>query len=936
MAIKWTGLLVLTFCVSVSLVTEARRLNQFVRYFEPLSYPPYQVHRDHVRHRRDTVQRWTASPKRNRQASFRDRGETKLPDSRSHDEEGTGNASVRILPVYSRRVCNLKVSVDHLMYEHMYRGEQNPSRTRARITALIASHVNRASAVYRRTSFGGIQDISFIVQKIRINDSRSCAEGVKEDNPFCSDGIDAGYLLHLTSKENNDDFCLAYTWTFRDFADGILGLAWIARAQLGQGGICEKNRPSVDQNPGTTEFRQFYLSLNSGIMTFLNYNSPVSQAVSEITFCHEIGHNFGSPPLMHDILLDALPAELRHLSAASSSSPQPYDDLCAAVLARYGETYRPLPGTRDGTTRPAAGSTTATSPHALEPAIDTDIVTSAVGPPIAESSPAMSNEPAFSTSTLCTSCQQELPSSSKSPAAEFQAPNQLRPNVRHAATMTENPEHHPLGPPLVDQTAYPLPATQADNPPAAPHTRSPAPTKQLHSATTAAPSSSLSSMAHHTEISRATSICSARLAARLQSTRQLMQQPHPVMCHRQRHNQHRRRNNCVARPSQLRSCRRTSKHAGPDELRLRSTLFLRYLRPSVRKNRQHHNSLSEFLGPLPISTSSVSLAPSNSVSSSRPSPAALLPESPPRDFVISDGYVNILHDSPPGVSCYGACAPCGARGNYIMFPSATKGSEFNNDKFSPCSIRNITNVLKPMFEGRSNRENCFQVDGGPICGNDIVEEDEECDCGFFANDCQEKCCYPRHNTLGAPGCTLRKGKDCSPSAGPCCSTECRLHDSSVMCSTDNLCRNYGLKDCTLAGSEYTVDELCLLACEGPSGGCLPACDFPSMKAHCGVTMTPGSPCNALRGYCDVFRKCRDVDAEGPLARLQRIFFGEKSVNKIKEFISIHPLLSVFLALGSLWLMIVVFRCLAVHTPTSNPNKKPAHKLKDTLKQPWKL
>ncbi|KAL1484656.1 hypothetical protein MTO96_032464 [Rhipicephalus appendiculatus] len=733
MAIKWTGLLVLTFYFSESLVAEARRLNQFVRYFEPLSYPPYQVRRDHVRlrrslnqgaqhdrrhvylrfqgfnrlfhlklrpdtsvfhndlvvetsllgrikpeighiysgelvgepsshvygalvdgvfhgaiqsssgryyvesarrffsgpkpfhsvlydardarfpdtgtpggwcgvrgeterwmdsvmksraslaasaaaarathskvrHRRDTVQRWTASPKRTRQPSSKDRGETKLPDSRSYDEEGTGNASARIMPVYSRRVCNLKVSVDHLLYEHMYRGEQNPLGTRARITALIAAHVNRASAVYRRTSFGGIQDISFIVQKIRINDSRSCAEGVKEDNPFCSDGIDAGYLLHLTSKENNDDFCLAYTWTFRDFADGILGLAWIARTQpVGQGGICEKNRPSVDQDPSTTEFRQFYLSLNSGIMTFLNYNSPVSQAVSEITFCHEIGHNFGSP-----------------------------------------------------------------------------------------------------------------------------------------------------------------------------------------------------------------------------------------------------------------------------------------------------------------------------------------------------------HDSPPGVSCFGACAPCGVRGNYIMFPSATKGSEFNNDKFSPCSIRNITNVLKPMFEGRSNRENCFQVDSGPICGNDIVEEDEECDCGFFANDCQENCCYPRHNTLGAPGCTLRKGKDCSPSAGPCCSTECRLHDSSVICSKGSLCRNvsycdgvnatcppgppkpdmtpcnegtqvcqagectlsictkYGLKDCTLAGSEYTVDELCLIACQGPTGACLPACEFPSMKAHCGITMTPGSPCNGLRGYCDVFRKCRDVRRRGtagaPAAHLLR-------------------------------------------------------------------
>ncbi|KAH7935676.1 hypothetical protein HPB52_011894 [Rhipicephalus sanguineus] len=65
-------------------------------------------------------------------------------------------------------------------------------------------------------------------------------------------------------------------------------------------------------------------------------------------------------PLMHDILLDALPAELRHLSAASSSSPQPYDDLCAAVLARYGETYRPLPGTREFRVSPS--STRAVTP----------------------------------------------------------------------------------------------------------------------------------------------------------------------------------------------------------------------------------------------------------------------------------------------------------------------------------------------------------------------------------------------------------------------------------------------------------------------------------------------------------------------------------------------------------------------------------------------
>ncbi|KAH7961498.1 hypothetical protein HPB52_009451 [Rhipicephalus sanguineus] len=119
-------------------------------------------------------------------------------------------------------------------------------------------------------------------------------------------------------------------------------------------------------------------------------------------------------PMMHAVLLQALPVELHHLAAATTSSPQPYDDLCAAVLARYGETYRPLPGTPSAhgpsdlpaictssptstahDTSDTSGSTTATSPHALEPAIDTDIMNPAVRPPIAEASSAMSNEPAL-------------------------------------------------------------------------------------------------------------------------------------------------------------------------------------------------------------------------------------------------------------------------------------------------------------------------------------------------------------------------------------------------------------------------------------------------------------------------------------------------------------------------------------------------------------
>ena len=32
---------------------------------------------------------------------------------------------------------------------------------------------------------------------------------------------------------------------------------------------------------------------------------------------------------------------------------------------------------------------------------------------------------------------------------------------------------------------------------------------------------------------------------------------------------------------------------------------------------------------------------------------------------------------------------------------------------------------------------------GTFCGNKIVEEGEECDCGYDEHECKERCCYPR-------------------------------------------------------------------------------------------------------------------------------------------------------------------------------------------------
>ncbi|KAH8030541.1 hypothetical protein HPB51_008186 [Rhipicephalus microplus] len=91
--------------------------------------------------------------------------------------------------------------------------------------------------------------------------------------------------------------------------------------------------------------------------------------------------------LMHAILLDALPVELRHLAATSSTSPQPYDALCTAVLARSGNTYRPLPFTRTRHVSPASQSKVRTGP---QPSIDrylgTPASTTSTPDPVAETS----------------------------------------------------------------------------------------------------------------------------------------------------------------------------------------------------------------------------------------------------------------------------------------------------------------------------------------------------------------------------------------------------------------------------------------------------------------------------------------------------------------------------------------------------------------------
>ncbi|XP_033173953.1 disintegrin and metalloproteinase domain-containing protein 10 isoform X3 [Drosophila mauritiana] len=336
------------------------------------------------------------------------------------------------------------------------------------------------------------------------------------------------------------------------------------------------------------------------------------------------------------------------------------------------------------------------------------------------------------------------------------------------------------------------------------------------------------------------------------------------------------------------------------------------------------------------------------------------------------------------------CRPGGLNGNYIMFASATSGDRPNNSKFSPCSIRNISNVLDVLV-GNTKRD-CFKASEGAFCGNKIVESGEECDCGFNEEECKDKCCYPRliseydqSLNSSAKGCTRRAKTQCSPSQGPCClsnsctfvptsyhqkckeETECswsstcngttaecpepRHRDDKTMCNNGTAlcirgecsgspCLLWNMTKCFLTSTtlpHVSKRKLCDLACQdgNDTSTCRSTSEFADKYniQKGGISLQPGSPCDNFQGYCDVFLKCRAVDADGPLVRLKNLLLNRQTLQTVAEWIVDNWYLVVLMGVAFIVVMGSFIKCCAVHTPSSNPKKRRARRISETLRAP---
>jgi len=340
------------------------------------------------------------------------------------------------------------------------------------------------------------------------------------------------------------------------------------------------------------------------------------------------------------------------------------------------------------------------------------------------------------------------------------------------------------------------------------------------------------------------------------------------------------------------------------------------------------------------------------------------------------------------------CRPGGGSGNYIMFASATSGDRDNNNKFSPCSIKNISAVLDAVKDER--KHNCFKESNGAFCGNKIVEEGEECDCGFDEKECAEQCCWPRtfgtsgeSSKLNSKSCKLKGSAQCSPSIGPCCDRNCNfiknrheklckveqdctkesycdgttalcpkaenMPDNTTECNEGtkvcqqgdckgSICLKYGLEQCFLSSDDkvhHSTRDLCELACQipGRNNTCRSTGDWVESgeRADRGLTerlsLRPGAPCDNFQGYCDVFLKCRQVDAEGPLVRLKNLLFNQRTLLTIAQWVTTYWYAVLLMCIGFVITMALFIKCFAAHTPSSNPKLPKNKHIGETLRRP---
>ncbi|XP_017294723.1 disintegrin and metalloproteinase domain-containing protein 17 [Kryptolebias marmoratus] len=212
-------------------------------------------------------------------------------ESEREDEE---SASRRKRQVYDHKknTCSLLLVADHRFFEHMGRGEESTTLN------YLIELIDRVDDIYRNTSWDeefsgyGVQIQQIIIE----NSSTPVPPGGSHFNMRGSpvkekDVWDVKKLLEQFSvdiAEKASKVCLAHLFTYQDFDEGTLGLAYVAPSKPDiPGGLCSKSCPSSANKHGA-------IYLNTGLTSTKNYGKTILTKEADLVTTHELGHNFGA------------------------------------------------------------------------------------------------------------------------------------------------------------------------------------------------------------------------------------------------------------------------------------------------------------------------------------------------------------------------------------------------------------------------------------------------------------------------------------------------------------------------------------------------------------------------------------------------------------------------------------------------------------------
>lgn len=190
------------------------------------------------------------------------------------------------------------------------------------------------------------------------------------------------------------------------------------------------------------------------------------------------------------------------------------------------------------------------------------------------------------------------------------------------------------------------------------------------------------------------------------------------------------------------------------------------------------------------------------------------------------------------------CRPPPSKGGaYLMHPFAVLGFERNNRMLSNCSRNSIGQVIK------RKGPTCFVSVVDHVCGNGIVEDDEECDGGGVGFGHNDPCCDS--------SCHFTPGSQCSNRNSWCCD-KCHLSPAGFPCrqAEEYYCKQASYCDGSSAECPPSPPSEDNKSCVGRglcrNGNCIPFCE--ARELHSCLCNTPVDACklcckSTVNGTC---------------------------------------------------------------------------------------